>query len=205
MLIRINNIVFECGDGNPTLSSPEVAMHDHESGWHTIEKDGNYRPALQVEINLYEAAQRRIDFHPGDKMDIVAKTPEEALQELQQMDFNGNSLLFVLAYHPFTEAVLDLLPKAVALGLDLDAQNPKGWTVMHFAAKKGDLANLMTLLSLGADPDIENNDGETPLAMALKFNHLLAADFLRSHKLETSLGGTCNEVQSNHQRKRIKI
>lgn len=57
--------------------------------------------------------------------------------------------------------------KATMAGLDLDAQDDSGYTALMTAVLRDNLAAVELLLRLGADPDIENNDGETALILAV--------------------------------------
>lgn len=47
---------------------------------------------------------------------------------------------------------------------DVNAQNSEGWTALHYAAHMA--AGVDILLSAGANPNLYNEDGNTPLMLA---------------------------------------
>ena len=44
----------------------------------------------------------------------------------------------------------------------LSLQDNKGWTPLHYAANHGCLIGINYLLSVGADPDVADNEGREP-------------------------------------------
>jgi ankyrin repeat protein len=54
------------------------------------------------------------------------------------------------------------------------------YTPLHFAAKFGNADAVQQLLSLGADPNIKTQHGNTPGDLARKYGHEQLADFLKS-------------------------
>lgn len=75
--------------------------------------------------------------------------------------------------------VLDLLVEQSAEGLQFVTD--EGRTLLHQAAKSGhaDLAEM--LIAQGLDVNARNNDGQTPLDVAIEFEHDDVADVLRAH------------------------
>lgn len=61
---------------------------------------------------------------------------------------------------------LDAVRAALNRGLDVNAQDAHGWTVLHMAAFEGLPSVVELLLERGADPGLKNDDGETPLLLA---------------------------------------
>ena len=59
----------------------------------------------------------------------------------------------------------------------IDAKNKWGETPLHLVAKSGNLENLNTLLDLGADPWLKNNEGQTPLDLVR--NDLKDSSFIK--------------------------
>lgn len=55
-----------------------------------------------------------------------------------------------------------------------------GWTPLHYAAGMGFGELVLPLLDRGADPSRPDQDGKTPLAVAIETNHPEIADLLRS-------------------------
>ena len=60
------------------------------------------------------------------------------------------------------------LHRVIELGAiqDLDAQDEEGVTALAWAALRGDIATMQTLLSAGANPDLRDASGETSLGLA---------------------------------------
>ena len=66
-------------------------------------------------------------------------------------------------------------------GAELNAQNPKGVSALHAAAKAGYLNVLRVLIDAGADLAIQDNSGNTPLDLSIKFNREEATALLLKH------------------------
>lgn len=62
----------------------------------------------------------------------------------------------------------------------LNAQTPKGVSAMHTSAKAGYLSIVKLLLDAGAQIDIQDRTGKTPLDYALKFKRKKVAKFLKA-------------------------
>ncbi|HZS45652.1 MAG TPA: sigma-70 family RNA polymerase sigma factor [Blastocatellia bacterium] len=56
-----------------------------------------------------------------------------------------------------------------------------GWTALHYAAAFGFIDLVQRLINLGADLNIEDNEGKTPLRVAIEENQLKIAEFLRQN------------------------
>jgi len=61
----------------------------------------------------------------------------------------------------------DLVKQLLNAGADVERALPYGWTALHFAAGCGDSETVAMLLAAGANPDAVNDEGDTPLAVAL--------------------------------------
>jgi RNA polymerase sigma factor (sigma-70 family) len=66
-------------------------------------------------------------------------------------------------------------------GVDIDAQNEHGQTLLHWAAQHGRLEAVELLVQHGAALDIKDRSGETPLRAALERGHVQVAELLRRH------------------------
>jgi hypothetical protein len=60
------------------------------------------------------------------------------------------------------------------------ARDEDGWTVLDWAAGRGDLPEVQRLLEAGADPGAATPDGRTPQEIALAAGHLGVARLLRA-------------------------
>ena len=54
---------------------------------------------------------------------------------------------------------------------DVDAKDLDGFTVLHHAARNGHLDVVLTLLDMGADVAVQNNDGDMPAHDAAQGGH----------------------------------
>jgi ankyrin repeat protein len=61
----------------------------------------------------------------------------------------------------------DLVNALLDRGADIDTRL-RGATALHYVAKAGFLKTARVLIARGADPDVTNDDGETPLFYAFK-------------------------------------
>ena len=55
----------------------------------------------------------------------------------------------------------------VKAGIDINLQDDNGWTALHFAAQGFNEEAILFLLKNKANPNLQNNDGNTPLWVAL--------------------------------------
>lgn len=79
-----------------------------------------------------------------------------------------------VAAHRMTAALL-------AAGADPNVAQEGGWTPLHQAAAQGRLAIIEMLLDRGAEAGSRNDDGRTPVDMAVEKGHDDAAELLRRH------------------------
>lgn len=86
----------------------------------------------------------------------------------------GNSVLFAAVENPISgpNAVKML---AYATGVDINHRNAHGETALHWAIKKNSLSSLQMLLLCGANPNISDNMGCTPLQRAIEFHGIESA------------------------------
>ena len=64
-------------------------------------------------------------------------------------------------------------------GSDVDARNWNGWTSLHFAASNDQVAAVEMLLDAGADSQLLDNDGNSPLSIAEEKGSDLVEEVLR--------------------------
>jgi ankyrin repeat protein len=64
--------------------------------------------------------------------------------------------------------------------LEPNYQGPFGNTLLHSAVVSGDLDEVKRLLAAGADPNVANRDGRTPVQMAAILGHAHIEELLRS-------------------------
>ncbi|KAF3935568.1 Ankyrin-2 [Dactylella cylindrospora] len=77
------------------------------------------------------------------------------------------------------EAEIGLVQFLMKIGISVNVTDVDGSTPLHYAIRQGNDQMAKTLLSQGADPDLRENHGETPLSLSFKNRH----DFLEKYML----------------------
>jgi ankyrin repeat protein len=71
------------------------------------------------------------------------------------------------------------LQKLINEGADINAKDPRtGLTLLHEAASEGNISRVQALHEVGADMNVQNNQGATALHMASRVGHIKAAQKL---------------------------
>lgn len=68
--------------------------------------------------------------------------------------------------HPATATKVPTLKVQVEAGVDLNAKNENGDTALHVAVKLGFIEFVPAILKQGADPNVTDKQGQTPLFRA---------------------------------------
>ena len=84
---------------------------------------------------------------------------------------------------------VDGLNAALKAGVNVNARDGRGWTVLMHAANKGYVLLVAPLLKAGADPDLRAPDGATALFMAAVHGHSEVIDLLMKAGAEVSIKG----------------
>jgi ankyrin repeat protein len=59
------------------------------------------------------------------------------------------------------------IARLISEGCDPNQKDKNGWTSLHFAAQEGSLEAVHALLERGADIDVQDSSGNTPLSEAV--------------------------------------
>jgi len=59
-------------------------------------------------------------------------------------------------------------------------QDNLGDTILHHLCRRGDLELILTIINISDGMDIKNNDGETPLDIAIKHEHHHIVDYFKN-------------------------
>jgi ankyrin repeat protein len=87
---------------------------------------------------------------------------------LMQKDYSNVAMILMNGRGAGSEAtVLDAIKLCVARGLDLDAFNANGQTLLHLAVQRGNNSIVRYLAENGAKLDLKNRQGRTPMDIAL--------------------------------------
>jgi RNA polymerase sigma factor (sigma-70 family) len=80
------------------------------------------------------------------------------------------------------ESELTTIELMLVDGVDIDAQNEAGQTLLHWAAQQGRADAVELLVRHGAGLDVEDKTGRTPLQTALESGHVQIAELLAIRK-----------------------
>jgi ankyrin repeat protein len=87
---------------------------------------------------------------------------------LMQKDYSNVAMILMNGRGASSEAtILDTIKLCVARGLDLDAFNANGQTLLHLAVQRGNNSIVRYLAESGAKLDMKNKQGRTPMDIAL--------------------------------------
>ncbi len=102
----------------------------------------------------------------NSEMSVLLKAHGVPPKDINAKNQNWPSLVYACrgdnGEHP------DEIQQLLALGADINIQNYKGKTGLHYAAKAGFLKVINLLIENGADLDALDSDGETPLFEAIR-------------------------------------
>lgn len=102
-------------------------------------------------------------------------------QQGHDYDYEGETALHLSTQRGDSQAFLDILHLLVARGVDVNAQDGMGNTVLHLAiARLGSVEPVEALLGLGARTDLLGRGGLTPLQYALSLDREAKARVLLS-------------------------
>lgn len=103
---------------------------------------------------------------------------ETELVTANQRDWTGDTPLHVATRQGWTWAI----PILINSGAQVNLTGERGLTALHYAAFKNDLSSATTLLVNGADPNIRDDDGRTPVDWALAAGNETMVSLLKSKK-----------------------
>jgi ankyrin repeat protein len=78
-------------------------------------------------------------------------------------------------------------------GADLDAQDVRGYAALHYAVESTSVKMVRQLVECGANVNIQNNDGNTPLHLVVNSNNSeIFKELSRNRTLDTSITNNDN-------------
>ncbi len=94
------------------------------------------------------------------------------------------------------ESFAQPLKLLIRAGLAIDTQIFDNRTALHCTAHTGDISSAKTLLSSGANPNIQDNYGNTPLHYACRNCHISIVEQLLKHGAQHPIKNNYNETAS---------
>lgn len=105
--------------------------------------------------------------------------------------FNSNESLHNAVLNGNVELTRQVL---LSENVEINAILPPGWSALHHACRLGNLRMIKLLFEFGADPSVPNNEGLTPLLIAVTNGYFDVAAFLINDG-----GVSCEEVRNGFQ------
>jgi Ankyrin repeats (3 copies) len=102
-----------------------------------------------------------------DFIDLI-KSNHYTLASIINVPFgqDGTTALHLLAQ----KGRVDLMQEFIYAGADVNAQDHKGWTPLHYAVLSKSPAAVALLVESGADLQLKNNSGNNPIDIAIRFD-----------------------------------
>ena len=152
----------------------------------------NDLPATETLTVIALRAMRAIARRAGG--DAVAGRDPAGVRESDRTTSDAGALLPApvrpAALHRAAQAGdINGLKAALDAGVDVDAQDSRGWTALMHAANKGYTLLVVPLLGAGADPDLRAADGATALFVAALHGHAEIVAALVGAEADASLQG----------------
>lgn len=114
--------------------------------------------------------------------DIHGASARKTLSVISHQASSGQTLLHLACFLDYS----DLTSFLITRGIDMDARDRNGCTALHFAALRGSKECARLLFLAGADREIVNVLGKTPLEVATNglFENLVPSNILPVHGVE---------------------
>jgi hypothetical protein len=141
----------------PFLANPgtcSAAADVYQDAYDAAVKKGS-KPRKAHETAMRETAWLFGMVAPTEKQQVSASSEDESDDNPDEDENMGNDLLTVSEVRRLLES-----------DIDVNYAGEYGRTALHFAASQGRLAMVKLLLEWGANPNVEDEDGETPLDYA---------------------------------------
>jgi uncharacterized protein len=134
-------------------------------------------------LSVRDVAGRQPILSAVGHLNVLKLLHEDYGADLSTCDNAGNCLLHYTAEKPDRLPALEYL---LSCGLNANTAAHDKHTPIHLAASKGNVAAVQLLLDHGADPALENEQGNNALYEAIRFGHASVVQMLLSTGLATA-------------------
>ncbi len=183
---------------------PNMVVDDKDNNLlHLAVKFGH---ANIVQIILDQGADINISNEAGDSAIMIASASGSAnvVQRLLNTgampdldNSNGETALMLAAQNGNADVVKILLDNKEEGGVNFDFKNKDGNTSLILAVQKtGNVSVVEQLLAAGADPNLSNDNGDTPLGLATQLGNSKMVELLVAYKAIVP----ANKYDNNHEK-----
>lgn len=192
-------------DGSSPASTQQPEGEDGGMQYQLSAAIPSLRPLLFARGGEGEQSQKLIlDFLRMLDIDLGDTSVRSTPSVISQQTNSGQTLLHLACFLHYS----DLVSFLIIRGIDTDARDRNGCTALHFAALSGSKECARLLLLAGADVEIVNVLGKTPVEVASDgfFENLLPGDILHPHTTEglSDEEATWGDVEDEEDKPRIK-
>lgn len=171
------------GDGSSSTSTQQSQGGDGGIQYQLSTAVSSLRPLSFAHGGDGEQFQKLVlDFLMMLDIDAGGATTRSALSVISHQTSSGQTLLHLACFLGYS----DLASFLITRGIDMDARDRNGCTALHFTALSGSKECARLLLIAGADREIVNVLGKTPVEVATDgfFESLVPSDILPVHGVE---------------------
>ncbi|UJR35902.1 hypothetical protein I4U23_028645 [Adineta vaga] len=206
---------------NPELLAPLLDYADDLEvrdglGWTPLMSAVNRGSKQNVNMLLARGAQIDCDFVGGmsliadamnfDDLELITILMDHGARVTPTPDMLSNSedqSAFYLLHYAVDDGLIDVAKMLIDKGqIPLNTLDNAGWSPLHLASGHNNLEMVTLLLAKGADVNIKDSNGNTPLAWAREMNATAVINELekRGAIADTTWHGEKLEMKTNEQR-----
>lgn len=105
-----------------------------------------------------------------------------------------NEMVKMIKYSSDTKNLRKSLENAQIKGIDLNSKIYRGRTLLHYAAKRNNKVLIRTLIKTGVNPNICDDDYNTPLHYAINMNNFIAIKELVKRGADINIPGEFDQT-----------
>jgi ankyrin repeat protein len=150
----------------------------------------NKKEQTPVEVGKKaEAKSKKPIAVPQQPPSPPSEQPSAPKEEPKKIAINAKNRLGQTRLHILiaANAAAENIQHLLDAGIDINAQDNKGNTPLHFAVENENPAYIQKLLDSGADVNVKDNNGNTPLHFAVEKGNLPYVDMLVEHHADIDI------------------